>query len=538
MRSVTINLPDKPEPLANSLAQELAAALRKRRDSKQLQAGQCLSFFLTGSGDGDDSITLSLAKILSEEENCRTLLLDARMDGEASSSGRREERNSFNGKPVYGLSDLLSGQKKMDEVLLTTQTPSLFFMAAGQVAEGGTALLKSPYFGKLLEAFRNRFDFLLICGTPAEVPVICPACQAAVILAGDPIEALSLKQTLTWGDCPVIVRVLSHGDQEEEKRSDLRGARPFMRDRREGSQISEDPEERDRAVYGSRRVSFWIPLLEAVIIVLLLLAVLGLRGRILRLESAAPSETVIEKEETVIPPAVELEEPKEPEVPAPAESVSKTPEEPALSYLEDLYSDTVIDTLLRMDERQKLGELLMSPAPDLSEEALQEFMIDNCPAGFVIESGRTDDMEEWSILSEEETGIPLLFLPAEEMSLSQAAASGYTVFPISPRAADASGLMLDAVEKNMLPVFTGSVKTLHQNQAVEGAFVLAEAEEASEIVDSIRQGHHDIYLVTDFDGILQGLTELLAAGELSERELNTAAGHVLSLKFALADMRR
>lgn len=65
-----------------------------------------------------------------------------------------------------GMSNLLVGEKSVDEALQATDTDNLFVIPSGPVPPSPAELLASPRLATLLKAFRDRFDFIVIDSAP------------------------------------------------------------------------------------------------------------------------------------------------------------------------------------------------------------------------------------------------------------------------------------------------------------------------------------------------------------------------------------
>jgi len=108
------------------------------------------------------SINLAMA-IVKSKQTCKVLLIDADM--------RRGRVAKYLGvDQEAGLSELLSGEAEINDVLFHIDVPNLAFMSSGSVPAHPVDLLDSKTMKALLNTLRNMYD-LVIIDTPPIVPV-------------------------------------------------------------------------------------------------------------------------------------------------------------------------------------------------------------------------------------------------------------------------------------------------------------------------------------------------------------------------------
>jgi len=116
---------------------------------------QVLTITSAGCQEGKSTAALNLGVVLAEEGDCRVLLVDADM--------RRPTLGKRIGLPmVPGLSDVLRGQKTIDDVLIQTPVPQLEVMTAGTRTANPTKLLLGPECQALLSELRSRYHYVLV----------------------------------------------------------------------------------------------------------------------------------------------------------------------------------------------------------------------------------------------------------------------------------------------------------------------------------------------------------------------------------------
>ena len=145
----------------NGVPPNFAEAFRKVRTSvlfSSADATQSLVITSTGPGEGKSVVTTNLGIGLSQARQ-RVLLIDADM--------RRPTLHtalSLDQEP--GLSDLLVGRAKAEDVTRETSVPGLWLMPAGTLPPNPAELLGSKRFHQLLAALPDLFDWVLIDSPP------------------------------------------------------------------------------------------------------------------------------------------------------------------------------------------------------------------------------------------------------------------------------------------------------------------------------------------------------------------------------------
>ena len=140
-------------------------SLRALKTNIQFCGDDVQTILITSSipNEGKSTVTMDLGRSLTESGK-RVLLIDTDMR-KSVLIGRLRAKN-MNGGEIHGLSHLLSGQKKLEEVLYTTSIPKLFMVFAGPSVPNPTEILDKKYFGELLEFARKHFDYVLLDCAP------------------------------------------------------------------------------------------------------------------------------------------------------------------------------------------------------------------------------------------------------------------------------------------------------------------------------------------------------------------------------------
>lgn len=132
-------------------------------------------------GEGKTTITAALACSLSDIGK-KVLLIDADL---RRSVLMTRLAPSLCGE-VAGMSEYLSGQASLNEVLYATQYDCLSVIFAGRYPPNPAELCASERFRTLLERMRQEYDYILIDTAPVGVVIdaamIAPYCDGAVLV--------------------------------------------------------------------------------------------------------------------------------------------------------------------------------------------------------------------------------------------------------------------------------------------------------------------------------------------------------------------
>jgi tyrosine-protein kinase Etk/Wzc len=152
------------------LAVEALRSLRTSLHFARLEAKNNLLLISSSSpGVGKSFVASNLAAVIAQAGQ-RVLLIDADMR-------KGTLHKIVGGKPERGLSELISGQAELPEVLRNVDGISkLFFISRGKIPPNPSELLMHARFTSLLEGLKSRFDLIII-----DTPPILAVTDAAVI---------------------------------------------------------------------------------------------------------------------------------------------------------------------------------------------------------------------------------------------------------------------------------------------------------------------------------------------------------------------
>lgn len=170
--------------------------------------------------EGKSTVSSELAKSLAEI-NKKTLLIDADMRKSVTLRRNLKTQN------VLGLSELLSGQAELNQVLYATQEPNFDVIFSGRFPPNPVELLSSELFSNLMSEFKSLYDYIII-DCPPLVPVIDAAvistsCDGAILVIAPGMvryqDAVSVKDQLSKSGCRILGAILNETDPKHKDRT-------------------------------------------------------------------------------------------------------------------------------------------------------------------------------------------------------------------------------------------------------------------------------------------------------------------------------
>jgi len=126
------------------------------------QAGRAPQVILVTSclpSEGKSTVSTNIAAIFAERGD-KTIILDTDLK-------RSMLHQTFGIARVPGLSDVLTGQKTLEEVTVATEHPGLYVIPAGASTPAPTTLLESEAMGALLDELRKQYSTIIIDSPPS-----------------------------------------------------------------------------------------------------------------------------------------------------------------------------------------------------------------------------------------------------------------------------------------------------------------------------------------------------------------------------------
>lgn len=159
--------------LKNIAAKDYAyeEAIKTLRTNIQFCGSSIRTIMLTSSlqNEGKSSVAFAFARSLAQTGK-RVLLIDADIRKSVLVARYQLEKN------VFGLSQFLSGQKKLEEVLYTTNVEFLDVIFSGPFSPNPAELLEEPLFDNLVGRAKAEYDYVII-----DTPPIASVIDAAIV---------------------------------------------------------------------------------------------------------------------------------------------------------------------------------------------------------------------------------------------------------------------------------------------------------------------------------------------------------------------
>jgi capsular exopolysaccharide synthesis family protein len=112
-----------------------------------------------GVGEGKTLTALNLAWLLAQTDGATALVIDADLRHPCTADYLSIEAE-------YGLSEVLTGEIKLNEAILRLNPAGLHLLPGGAPREDVAELLSGPRFGRLLDEARKMFDYIIIDAPP------------------------------------------------------------------------------------------------------------------------------------------------------------------------------------------------------------------------------------------------------------------------------------------------------------------------------------------------------------------------------------
>ena len=124
------------------------------------------------------------------------------------------------GQQIYGLTQYLTGQRPLGEVLYHTNLPNLDIIFSGPMAPNPAELLSEDAFSKLIAWARNEYDTIIIdtppLGSVIDGAIIAQRCDGAILLVESGALSYRLvqkaKRQLERTGCRILGAVLNRVD--------------------------------------------------------------------------------------------------------------------------------------------------------------------------------------------------------------------------------------------------------------------------------------------------------------------------------------
>jgi len=175
------------------------------------------TIILTSSheNEGKSTISSEISRSLAEIDK-KTLLIDADMRKSVILKKNMKAQN------IMGLSELLSGQATVSQVLYNTQNPNFDVIFSGHFPPNPVELLSSGVFKMVLDKLKGVYDYIIIDSPPLgpviDASVISTLCDGAIIVIAAAKthyqEIISVKEQLQKSGCKILGAVLNEIDSK------------------------------------------------------------------------------------------------------------------------------------------------------------------------------------------------------------------------------------------------------------------------------------------------------------------------------------
>ena len=160
--------------------------------------------------EGKSVISAEIAKSMAVA-NKKALLIDADMRKSVMLHRNSTSQN------FYGLSEFLSSQAELENVLYSTQDPLFDVIFSGHFPPNPVELLSSDRFNKLIKDAREIYDYIIIdsppLGSVIDSAVIATQCDGSIMVITTGVvtikEGLEVKQQLEKSGCKILGAVLN-----------------------------------------------------------------------------------------------------------------------------------------------------------------------------------------------------------------------------------------------------------------------------------------------------------------------------------------
>lgn len=195
-------------------------AIKTLRTNIQFSGTEIKTIVLTSCypNEGKSDILFQLAREMGKMEK-KVLVVDA--DIRKSSFVSRYQLK----EKVNGLSQYLSGQKSLHDVMYTTNFPGVDIIFSGPIAPNTSELLGQKSFAELLHQMRERYDYILVdtppIGSLIDAAVIAKQCDGAILVVESELVsrkvAAKIKDQIEMSGCKLLGVVLNKVDVKKNK---------------------------------------------------------------------------------------------------------------------------------------------------------------------------------------------------------------------------------------------------------------------------------------------------------------------------------
>lgn len=188
-------------------------AIKTLRTNIQFCGSSVKVIMLTSSlpDEGKSDISMALARGLAQIGK-KTVTIDADIRKSVLAIRYQVDRE------LFGLSQYLSGQKKLEEILYHTEEENLDMVFAGPYSPNPAELLEEPLFEQMIEAMRSDYDYIIIDTPPManliDGAIVARHCDGAVIVIESGAISYRLEQKVKGQIEKSGCRILGGGTEQ------------------------------------------------------------------------------------------------------------------------------------------------------------------------------------------------------------------------------------------------------------------------------------------------------------------------------------
>ncbi len=165
--------------------------------------------------EGKSTISLELSKSLAELGK-KVLFIDADLRKSVLVNKYADRAG------IEGLSQFLSGQAVLQDVLYSTQFPNLYVIFSGAFPPNPVELLSKSKFKDFIDNAKNTFDYIIIdcppLGNVIDAAVVANVCDSAImVISANTISAKfakNVKSQLEKSGCRILGAVLNNIEEK------------------------------------------------------------------------------------------------------------------------------------------------------------------------------------------------------------------------------------------------------------------------------------------------------------------------------------
>lgn len=160
--------------------------------------------------EGKTVVSLSLAKTIAESDK-KVLFIDADLRKSVILNRLKVD------KPVYGLSEYISGMNELEDVIYQSEFENVNIIFTGPLPPNPSEMLGSEEFKNILKILRDKYDYIIIDTPPLGVVIdsanVAKLCDGTIIVIESEVISYRMTQKvikqLEKGKCRILGAVLN-----------------------------------------------------------------------------------------------------------------------------------------------------------------------------------------------------------------------------------------------------------------------------------------------------------------------------------------